>query len=934
VQTLRLVGSSDLLGPIEVQARGSENGFQLAAKLSAARLGPTLLSKLPQEARSQLQFASGLDCLCELTLDLIHQPPTGIDQRRPDEAVSAPLAHTNYRLTASVSQGRFDHPALPQPLTRLSGKLICQPSGLTIQGAQGNCGGAICRITSGSVDGYQWPDKARFNASINGLNLDDRLARSVPPSMRQGWENLQPSGQIDIADATVFWRDGRWVADADIDCKGVGVRYVKFPYPIEQLVGRVTVRDSIAFAKSINGRIGGRPLRCEFQLPTRPGITHQKFFQIDTDGPIAIDATMLRALTPRGQPTSKLETFVRSLNAGGTVQLTSATFDTDINGINHRKINFRVADGHMQYRLFPYPLYNVSGEVKVDDEVKLLGFTGTNANAGQIACDGVYWMPKLESTAGSSANRMAIPTTLQSYRNESFSQPNDSGMRLTFLAKNIPMDESLRASLPPAARNTWDGLSPSGVLDDLRVIVSQSRPGSPVGLNVTGKENQTASTNNRTLSIQPTSLPYRLDITDANVNYDGNRVTIHALRVKHGGTRIAAKGGCHQDESGRWRLALGIDSGSRISPDAELIAALPADLRSAMYQLQLRRPVSVRGPVNLYLADAVHPHPDFHWDVVFQLEGNRIGDVGPVHDLRGELSSKGVQDQNGVRASGIVRIDSMHVDDLQVTGIQGPYSVVGEKLRLGADPDAVMQASLRTNPPNDFTLQSNHPSDQFAQVSPGAFAGSRKVRGKLFGGEIELKGDVLLTSGAFDVSLFLNNGRVPDLLSELGKGRSEMTGTISGKAELEGLLGTTELLKGVGSARVVDANVYQLPLLVQLLNLLRIKATEDVAFTDADVEFSLVEDEITFNDLKLWGDLVALQGSGTLDRRRQLDLTFNTQVSPHNAFTQILRPLRKQNYTLWTVDVRGPLDAPVVQRSSRDGVGQTLDRILPGRMVR
>ena len=935
IQTLRLLGTSDLLGSIDVQARGSRDGFQLAAKVNAAHLGPALLNTLPEDAKRQLQFASGLDCLCDINLELTHQPPVETDQSLANGAVNNTLANTNYRLTAAVSQGRFDHPALPQTLTQLSGKLVCRPSGLTIQGMQGSCGGAICRITSGSIDGYRWPNSARFNASINDLNLDDRLARSIPASMRRGWENLQPSGQIDIANAAVFYRDGRWVADADIDCKGVSVRYAKFPYPIEQLVGRVAVRDSIAFAKSINGRIGGRPLRCEFRLPTRPEVTPVKFFQVETHGPIAIDATMLRALTARGQPTSKLEKFVRSLNAGGTVQLTSAKFETDVDGINHREVDFRVADGHMQYSLFPYPLYNVNGEVKVvDEEVRMFGFTGTNANAGQIACDGVYWMPKLERALASSATPMSMPSPLEPYRNDSFSQPTNSGMRLTFLAKNIPMDESLRASLPPTARDTWDGISPSGVLDDLQVVVTQSAPGDPIGLNVTGRENQTASTDNRTLSIQPTSLPYRLDITDANVNYDGSRVSIYSLRAKHGGTRIAAKGGCAQDESGRWRLALGIDSGSRISPDAELIAALPADLRSAMYQLQLRRPLSVRGPVNLFLADASHPDPIFDWDVVFQLEGNRIGDVGPVHDLRGELSSKGVQDERGVRANGVVRIDSMHIDDLQVTGIHGPYSVVGEKLRLGADPQPVMQVSLQTDSHRSIHPPLGVSQNRFAQVSPGAFAGSRKIRGKIFGGEVELKGDVVLTSGAFDVSLLLNNGRVPDLLSELGKGQSEMTGTINGQAELEGLLGTTELLKGIGSARVVDANVYQLPLLVQLLNLLRIKATEDVAFTDADVEFSLVEDEITFNDLKLWGDLVALQGGGTLDRRRELDLTFNTQVSPHNAFTQILRPLRKQNYTLWTVDVRGPLDAPVVQRSSRDGVGQTLDRILPGRTVR
>ena len=313
-------------------------------------------------------------------------------------------------------------------------------------------------------------------------------------------------------------------------------------------------------------------------------------------------------------------------------------------------------------------------------------------------------------------------------------------------------------------------------------------------------------------------------------------------------------------------------------------------------------------------ADSVDEEPLINWDVVLQLEGNRIGDVGPVHSLRGELSARGRSDQTGVRADGDVRIDSMHVNDIQITNIRGPYSIRDDDLRLGelAQPAFVQAVAFNASPTS--TLQPQGPN---------------KITGQLFGGTVDLTGDVKLSSASFDVSLALRDGRVPTLLADLGQGRSELTGQISGQAELEGILGITDLLKGVGSARVTGANVYQLPLLVQLLNLLRITPTEDVAFTDADVEFTVMDDQLTFNDFKLWGDLVALQGSGTLDRRRELDLTFNTQVSPQNAFTKVLRPLRSQRYTLWTVDVRGPMESPTVERSSLDGVGQTLERLFP-----
>ncbi|MCG8650200.1 MAG: hypothetical protein MI861_10215, partial [Pirellulales bacterium] len=64
-------------------------------------------------------------------------------------------------------------------------------------------------------------------------------------------------------------------------------------------------------------------------------------------------------------------------------------------------------------------------------------------------------------------------------------------------------------------------------------------------------------------------------------------------------------------------------------------------------------------------------------------------------------------------------------------------------------------------------------------------------------------------------------------------------------------------------------------------------------------------------------------------RRRELDLTFNTRVSPQNSFTQVLRPLRSNHYTLWTIDVKGPLGAPEIERRALEGVGETLERLFP-----
>ncbi len=142
-------------------------------------------------------------------------------------------------------------------------------------------------------------------------------------------------------------------------------------------------------------------------------------------------------------------------------------------------------DGHLRYQRFPYPLYNVKGAIRVEDDLLTLSdFYGVNANAGQIHCDGSYLLPKKGSTGAVGS---------------------DSGLHLRFRGSSIPMDESLRSSLPESARKTWDAISPGGVLDYLNVVLSQRGADKPLQLSVTAAETEAEQVTNRNLSVQPTA---------------------------------------------------------------------------------------------------------------------------------------------------------------------------------------------------------------------------------------------------------------------------------------------------------------------------------------------------------------------------------------------------------------------------------------------
>lgn len=871
-------GSADFANDLFAKIELNEGSTDVRCAASGIHLNRSLFDRLPESWSQSLEHAKDLTCVCDATLSL-HQSAAG---------------KLNYQVRTTVHDGRFAHPLLPQVISQVRGVAVCDPSGVSIEASQAALGDAVLRVT-GRIDGYQWPCDMNLNVTTRGLLLDDRVAAALPSSMLTQWEKLQPLGRVDI-DAKLVHQQRVWKTDADLICKGVDIRYEKFPYPVEQLVGRIEVRDGIVSADALSGRVAGNRMQCAFRLPIGPGITNEKSFVVATDGPVPIDKTLLNSLSPRGQPTTSLESFIRSLRPRGSVRLATAVFATDANGRQTRKLDLRVIDGHMRYENFAYPLYNVSGKVQVENElVKLIGFRGTNANAGIILCDGGYQMPVKDSAPA--AHRISdLGITSQT----------ESLLALSLRASNVPMDESLRSSLPASTQHVWDVLSPSGVLDELNVILGQHGKGNPLTMDVTAKQNDHGQVTNRLLSLRPSSLPYRLDVTGGSVRFDGSQVTIESIKGRHDGSKLSADGTCVQGVDGRWELALNLHSGSRLHPDAELIAALPSQMREAMRRLQLRGPVNVRGTTRLTMPDTTHPEPVVDWDLVLQLEDNRIGDVGPSHSIRGELSVEGMRDESVLRAEGHVQIDSMHVHDLQLTGIRGPFSIDGDRLYLGGKS-----------------------SDRKLRASSDRTHTSPSIRGKLFDGTIDLDGEVVLSSGSFDVGLVVRNAQVPTLLADFGQGKSDITGVFSGQAQLQGNLGTSDLLKGSGAARVTGANLYQLPLIIQMFNLLRVTPNEDVAFTDGQVEFAIFGDTVTFSDLQIWGDLVSLQGGGTLDRRRELDLTFNTRVSPQNTFSRVIRPLRSQRYTLWTIDVRGPLNALQIERKAMDGVGETLERLFP-----
>ena len=806
-------------------------------------------------------------------------------------------------IRTQINDARFDHPALPMPIEHANGQIRIVDSVAHLTQTTLRLGDSNVRV-SGTIDPSRSDEPVDLDIAVENLKIDRERVAKLPVKFRGMWEKMRPVGvfggsiklQIPSTRAAAIPTPlGPASVNGTIRFRDVSVSPAKFPFPVSNLSGDVGIHDGRVRCEMSRGRLGPGKIIASFDIPLRPDPGAQRVVHLASDGPLAINETLIAAMTPRStmpetssgsssslfaSSMSPLERFVRSLHPRGSVRLESATFAVDPDGTVHRSMSLDFEDAAMRYELFPYPLRGIRGGIVVrDHDVAIEGLVGTTDGGGRITCNGSY--------------RIASPSS-------------DADLSLRFDAEQLALDGRLRDALPPSTRSVWREIQPAGVLD--RAAVRLNRRGDqPIALQVAAahvaepatSSSDGAPVDRHRLSIRPRSFAYPLDITEASVSYDGDRVRIDRLLGVNDRSRLSARGQCFPTPEGRWVLSLDLLSGSRLHPEAELIDAMPESMRRAMQTVALRGPVNVRGHGDLTLPnptiDGINAGASADWNLIAQLEGNRIGEVSPVRAIRGEIAVVGHRDDATFDAAGRVAIDSMHVFDLQVTSFTGPFRVEGDTLSLGK--------SSNDNP--------------------------ESIVGQLMGGELAFDGDLTISDGEYDVTLTLKDASMPRVMREFSQNDQGLTGVVTVQSQLQGNLASVDLLRGSGAARVSGTNVYELPMLVQIFNQLRISPTPKNAFTDGQVSFSLFGEHLTFSDVNVWGDLVSVQGGGTMNSRRELDLTFNTRVSPQNPFSRAIGPLRDTRYALFTVDITGPLNNPKIQRRRMPGMSAALERWFP-----
>ena len=895
----------------------SGQNWRFKGELINLDFSPRVASQIPSCLQSYFKSVEGLSVRASTKFELSY-----INQ------------NLDYNVYTKAEGGQWQHPQLSYPLDKVSGELFLKNNDLRVRNVKALCGSSSL-TASIDMQGLKMPSPMTAMIEINDLELDHRLFQSLPTQMQEMWNRFQARGHVD-AKATVRFDGANWHPYVEVLTEDLSVNAEFFPYPLTNIGGKIIYNDGHLIAKNMVASAGDQSLSGSLEL-IKASPKWLMDFQFSSDGPIAIDKNLLTALTPRNQSNpSGFQKFVDSLHANGTVHLKHARFQRsadDPTRIN-RSLELIFSECSIKYDQFRYPIDNVHGEITVDnDRIIVRDFIGRN-DATRIKAYGLCQLDvgQLDS------------------------------VDLVFDTYDLSMDEELRNALTKGVQSLWDEIQPVGMMGHAKVEMVKRSQNEPLDVRVEMKKDSVKDEGvGRSLAFRPRSLPYSINDVSCHVAYSPGRIDILSLTGTHDASRLNAEGHYRIYTDGSWDGTILWIPSTRFLVDQTLLACLPPYLRDPLLRLDFRGPVSISG--STFVSSPKNPNESVvrSWDIDLEIEDGRLGGGGIASGMRGTISMAGENTASGPMAYGTLEFDALAVKGIPVIGLTGPFALTNQDLlfgreavswqekyviqkqaalekliqndvslavaysdKTGIEKGSVSQASFRNTIHNRldarFVKLSQSSLGQKSLVKKGNLVDgpeldvtAHDVTAETLSGKLYVSGVEPLDGRRARYRVRLVEANLKDCLLDLGEPNPQTNGNLWVQCDLAGSFTNMSSLEGNGNVWLRNANLYQLPIMIRLFNLLSVRPDQS-AFDAVDIHFGIDGDRIPIHDLSLDGNLVSLRGSGWVNMRRALHLNLDANVSRRTIVGAVMRPLQGEYPSnLFRIEVSGTTTDPIVR---------------------
>ncbi|MEM9351654.1 MAG: AsmA-like C-terminal region-containing protein [Planctomycetota bacterium] len=419
--------------------------------------------------------------------------------------------------------------------------------------------------------------------------------------------------------------------------------------------------------------------------------------------------------------------------------------------------------------------------------------------------------------------------------------PGGHDLVLNFQGRNLPFDRDLQRALPESERRAWAELNPRGNADFTAIVRR------PPGVHVP-TISVAVSPNPETASFRPNFFPYDFSRVEGNIEYSDGVVQLKEVRAAHGPTKFRTNGLCEFAPDGRWSVQLEGLTADRLSPSDDLLDASPETLRRIVYSMRPSGGFGLHNGV-LRFSKAAGPRASVisSWDVSLDCHQANITAGVELRNCHGSVRLFGEHGRQQYTA-GELNLETVTVRDTQLTSVSGPFVVDANTCWLGRN-----------------------------AIRPGRTP--RPILATSYGGSVGLSGTVVLQSAPkYLCEIECRGVDLQRLMIERFSSQQSYVGKVDAEIDLKGTGASLTTLRGEGVVKVRDANIYELPLLVSLLKVLRSKTPDATAFNEVDANFRMTGKHIVLEQLNFLGDAVQLYGSGYTNLDEQLNLEFRGTV--------------------------------------------------------
>ncbi|MEX2309902.1 MAG: AsmA-like C-terminal region-containing protein [Pirellulales bacterium] len=810
----------------------------------------------------------------------------------------------NWSAAVKLDRGRIAHPRLPEPLSDVAFTCQANSSRLHVERLTCRCGPANI-VVAAERAGWATSAPLAVAARIVDLPLDERWPAILPESFARVWQRFQPAGLVDAEVRATF--DGQqWRPQLSANCRGLSLTdAAKFPYRLAQTTGRIEYTPSQTDAPDklrldLTGVGGGRPIRVEAELThlapsesagvaTEAGLATRSAAELPTNRTASYrDGVSTGQLpSPRRHPLGwvqvsgadiplhepliaalpeKAGRLVRSLRAQGSIDFQfRAEWSQLSQGRAEVTQDIRLKNCAILYERFPYPL----------DQVE-----------GLVTQRGGIWT--LHDVQGRGWN----DSTAVVCRGQTSPRGEDFHTDITLQATNVALDDNLKLALPTAAQQAWEEFHPLGRVDfDVHAICEpgQSEP----------RIDAVIKPRDRSVSIEPAKFPYRIEQIEGVAAYHDGQVELRNVIGRHDRAIYSVAAGAWQPAPGGWQLTLTGVNADRLTPHRDLVVALPPRWQRLIERLQPSGTFGIYNSNMNFAKSRNSDHIAASWDANLDCHQAKLSGELPLQGLTGGVRLVGRHDGESSFSTGELALDSLVWKDIQFTNVRGPLWVDPARSLLGET-----AAQKQSQPPRRITAD--------------AYGGSLAAN-------IEVQHDPAVS---YKLDLALGGASLARFANERLGGPKNMNGTVSGRLSVSGAGLSTQTLQGSGDLSVVDANIYELPFLVAMLKVLKVRTPDTTAFNRCDMQFKIQGEGLQFEKLNLLGDAVSLYGKGESGFDRRLDLVFYTLPEPANLPIPLWKTIAGQvSQQALQLRVVGTWEKAEVQPQTLPAFNQVLEQI-------